>query len=157
EVAPRVDVRHRLAVVAHLIIVSRAAVGDRVRDTVEDALRADIGGDFLRLGMSERHDDAAAPPPERALNLLRRNEAGRACGLLSHRRPLAPGLEFGAPLLVLRFERRGVRRSDRCRSLRRRRRLTQLEPNHSGHYKAGTYGDRCQTNAHAILHWVQRI
>jgi hypothetical protein len=38
-------------VIAHLVIVGGAAVGDLVGDAVEDAGGADVGGDGLRLSV----------------------------------------------------------------------------------------------------------
>ena len=80
----RVDVRDRLAVVAHLVVVRRAAVGDGVGDAVENAGGADVGGDRLRLGMRERHHDPALDQLHRAGDLLRRDQVRRALGLLSY-------------------------------------------------------------------------
>ena len=159
EVAPRVDVRHRLAVIAHLVIVRRAAIGDGVRGSLENPVGVDVGGDLLRLGMRERHYDPALRKLHGARDLLRRDEARRALGLLSDRCPLAPGLELRPPLLVLGSERRRIRWSDRRRRLRGRRSLTLCpgrDPTHEGgHGHTSTHCDGCQTNSHVVLHSVQ--
>src|SRR5262249_5117931 len=112
EVTPGVDVRDSLAVVAHLVVVGRADIGDGVGGAAKEASGRYVGGSNLRLGGRGRHDDPAFPKPPCARDLLRRDQVGGAFGLLSDRSPLAPGLELGPPLLILRAQRRRVRRSD---------------------------------------------
>ncbi len=153
EVAPGVDVRDGLAVIAHLVVVGRAGIGDGVGHAVEDAGREDVGGGDLRLGVGERHHDAVLHELVGVEHLLGRDEARRALGLLADRRPAAPGLELGAPLLVLGAQRRGVRRCGRRGRLRGRRGLGvdwHVCADEAGGRQSRTHCDRCQTISHAF-------
>jgi hypothetical protein len=50
-------------VVAHLVIVRGAAVGDAVGGAVKDGGRGDIGDGALRLGVGERYHGAVFYEP----------------------------------------------------------------------------------------------
>ena len=78
EVAPRIDVRDGLSVIADLVVVGRTAVGNGVGHAMEDAGRADVGRDHLRFRVGERHDDAVPDQAQGAGHLLRRDQIGRA-------------------------------------------------------------------------------
>ena len=154
EVAPGVDMRHGLPVVAHLIVVGCAALGDHVGDPVEDAGRADVGSDRLRLRMGERHDGPVAHQPHGACNLLGRDEIRGALRFLPERCPPAPGLELGPPLVVLGTQQRGIRRRDRRRCRYAQRSLAPRPhpgADQAGYDQAGPHGDRCHTISHALL------
>ena len=114
EVAPRVHVRHRLAVIADLVVVGRAAVGDVVRGSAEQAVRVHVGSRDLRHRRRQRHDDPVPDEPDGAAHLLRRDQVRGALVVLGA--PLAPRLELLPPLFVLGSQRRrvgGRRRSGR--------------------------------------------
>jgi hypothetical protein len=121
---------------------------------MEDARRTDIGGGHLRLGMGERHHDPLLGKPHCTCDLFRRHQVHGAPRLLSNRRPLAPGLELRAPLLVLGAQHAGIerRRCGRCRRCGLALRAHRDPADQGGGDEATRHGERGQAFVHAILH-----
>ena len=145
EVAPRVHVRHGEPVIAHRVVVRRAAVGDVVRRAAEQPVRVHVGRGHLRHRRRQRHDDPVSDEPDGAQHLLRRNQVRGALVVLGA--PPAPRLELLPPLFVLSSK--GGRVGGRCRGgrlglrARGRRLRAQLESaSDAGKHQRDTKGDR---------------